>query len=717
MANTEAGAAYVSIIPSMKGFDSQIASGIGDGLKKAAAVGGAAMAALGGAVLAVGKSALDSYSDYQQLTGGVEKIFGEAASTVQANASAAYATMGVSANTYMQQVTSFSASLKQSLGGDVVAAAERANTAMGDMADNASIFGTNMTDIQNAYQGFAKQNYTMLDNLKLGYGGTRSEMQRLIDDANAWGAANGKSSDLSIDSFADVVEAIHRIQEAQGIAGNSAAEASHTIAGSIQTLSASWENWLTGLGDSDADMSALTDQLLDSLGSVVENVAPIAAQIGERLVEGIPAVASKVGPALLPILSTALSTAWNGAVAALSSVGIKLPTVDTSQVEAVLQAVAGAVGAAVGGIGEVLGGIASGFQAAFADPSVQEAVGRLQEVVQPFYENVLVPLWGFLSGPLANAVGYLAGGAIALLITAVEAVMTLLTDVSIAVQAVAGAFSVAGSSIQGAWDGVVSFFGGVGSSISSGLSSAASAAMDAFSAAGSAIGGALSGVSSIASGVATSVGGFFQAAGSVVGGALSSAASVVQGAFGSMSGAASAVGSAIGGFFSSAAGVVGSAIHGAAATANGAINGIASVVSNVVGTIKGAFSGVAGFIRNAFSSVKRIIEGAFAGIHIPTFHVSGGFNLDPGNFHLPSIEFYGKGGITNGLSVIGEAGREAIVPYTNSNIRPWAQALADAAGLGGGGGTTVNQYVRIVRDDEDLYSAAAILNRSALAEL
>ena len=717
MANTEAGAAYVSIIPSMKGFDSKIASGIGDGLKKAAAVGGAAMAALGGAVLAVGKSALDSYSDYQQLTGGVEKIFGEAASTVQANASAAYATMGVSANTYMQQVTSFSASLKQSLGGDVVAAAERANTAMGDMADNASIFGTNMTDIQNAYQGFAKQNYTMLDNLKLGYGGTRSEMQRLIDDANAWGAANGKSSDLSIDSFADVVEAIHRIQEAQGIAGNSAAEASHTIAGSIQTLSASWENWLTGLGDSDADMSALTDQLLDSLGSVVENVAPIAAQIGERLVEGIPAVASKVGPALLPILSTALSTACNGAVAALSSVGIRLPTVDTSQVEAALQAVASAVGAAVGGIGEVLGGIASGFQAAFADPSVQAAVERLQEVVGPFYENVLVPIGSFIAGPLANAVGYLAGGAIALLITAVETVMTLLTDVSIAVQAVAGAFSSAGAMIQVAWDGVVSFFVGVWSSISSGLSAAATVASGAFSAAGSAIGGALSGVSSIASGVATSVGGFFQAAGSVVGGALSAAASAAQSAFGSMSGAASSVGSAIGGFFSSAAGVVGSAISGAASRANGAINGIAGVVSSVVGTIKGAFSGVADFIRNAFSSVKRIIEGAFRGIHIPTFHVSGGFNLDPGNFHLPSIEFYAEGGITNGLSVIGEAGREAIVPYTNSNIRPWARALADAAGLGGGGGTTVNQYVRIVRDDEDLYSAAAILNRSALAEL
>ena len=168
---------------------------------------------------------MDAYATYQQAVGGVDTLFKDASGKVQQYAAEAYKTAGVSANQYMQQVTSFSASLISSMGGDTQAAADRANLALTDMADNASKMGTDMETIQQTYQSLARGNYAMLDSLKLGYGGTKTEMERLIADANKLKQANGEAADLSVDSFADVVEAIHLVQDNLGIAGNAAAEA------------------------------------------------------------------------------------------------------------------------------------------------------------------------------------------------------------------------------------------------------------------------------------------------------------------------------------------------------------------------------------------------------------------------------------------------------------------------------------------------------------
>lgn len=177
--------------------------------------------------------AIEGYGEYEQLVGGVETLFGSSADTVIKNAETAYKTAGLSANAYMETVTSFSASLLQSMGNDTKAAAKKADQALTDMSDNANKMGTDMQSIQNAYQGFAKQNYTMLDNLKLGYGGTKEEMQRLIDDANALNAAQGNYTNYSIESYADIVDAIHTVQTEMGITGTTALEASTTIEGSI----------------------------------------------------------------------------------------------------------------------------------------------------------------------------------------------------------------------------------------------------------------------------------------------------------------------------------------------------------------------------------------------------------------------------------------------------------------------------------------------------
>ena len=254
-------------------------------LAKTAAAAGAAV---GTAFLATGKAAFDAYASYEQLTGGVETLFKDSADVVMRYAGNAYETAGMSANQYMETITGFSASLLQSLGGDTKKAAQVGNQAVIDMSDNANKMGTSMELIQNAYQGFAKANFTMLDNLKLGYGGTKEEMERLIADANRVKEANGEMADLSIDSFADITEAIHIIQTEMGITGTTAEEAASTIEGSINMMKGAWENWLVGLGDSNAEMGELTANLVESVVTVMKNVVPRVKEIFKSLIAEIP---------------------------------------------------------------------------------------------------------------------------------------------------------------------------------------------------------------------------------------------------------------------------------------------------------------------------------------------------------------------------------------------------------------------------------------------
>lgn len=250
--------------------------------KKIAKAMAAAAVAVGASLVALGKKALDSYGDYEQLVGGIETLFKDSSSTIMNYANNAYKNQQISANQYMELATSFSASLLQSLGGDTAEAARVADLAITDMADNANKMGSSMESIQNAYQGFAKQNYTMLDNLKLGYGGTKEEMERLLADAEA---ISGIHYDIS--SYADIVEAIHVVQTEMDITGTSAKEAATTIQGSVNMAKAAWTNWVTGLMDENANMKELTANLVSSVGQVVENVVPKIGEFFSNLVEGI----------------------------------------------------------------------------------------------------------------------------------------------------------------------------------------------------------------------------------------------------------------------------------------------------------------------------------------------------------------------------------------------------------------------------------------------
>lgn len=239
--------------------------------------------------------AVEGYGEYEQLVGGVETLFQGSADTVIKNAETAYKTAGLSANDYMETVTSFSASLLQSMGNDTEAAAKKADLAITDMSDNANKMGTDMQSIQNAYQGFAKQNYTMLDNLKLGYGGTKEEMQRLIDDANALNAAQGNYTNYTIDSYADIVDAIHTVQTEMGITGTTALEASTTVEGSVNSMKSAWSNFVTGLGSDNADISELSAQLIESVGTVAENVLPVVETVLKNIAEAV----SNDGPEMI----------------------------------------------------------------------------------------------------------------------------------------------------------------------------------------------------------------------------------------------------------------------------------------------------------------------------------------------------------------------------------------------------------------------------------
>lgn len=226
---------------------------------------------LGSAMIDVGKQAYEAYGQYEQLVGGVETLFGDSAKEVQKYAANAYKTAGMSANQYMETVTSFSASLLQGLNGDTAKAAKIADMAITDMSDNANKMGTSMEMIQNAYQGFAKQNFTMLDNLKLGYGGTKEEMLRLVKDA---GVVNDSVKSINDVSFDQIIDAIHIVQTNMGITGTTAKEASETIEGSTQSVKASWENLMVAIADENADLYGSLQQFTGSVETMLQNAVP-----------------------------------------------------------------------------------------------------------------------------------------------------------------------------------------------------------------------------------------------------------------------------------------------------------------------------------------------------------------------------------------------------------------------------------------------------------
>ena len=447
------------------------------GMGKVAAVSGKAIAAglavAGTAITAVGKAAISSYADYEQLVGGVETLFDESSATVIANAQNAYKTAGMSANEYMETVTSFSASLLQSLGGDTKAAADKADMAITDMSDNANKMGTSIEMIQNAYNGFAKQNYTMLDNLKLGYGGTKEEMQRLLDDASK---LSGIEYDIS--SYSDIVDAIHIVQNEMGITGTTAKEASETISGSISSMKGAWQNLLTGLTDGNQDIGQLTGNLFNSLITVADNLIPRISQV----LDGIANVISDLAPKLLgkvsELIEKLLPGVVNGAVTLINAVVSILPSLIDTLID-VLPSLIDGLGKIVDGLisaaPDILTALVEGLVILLANglPKLIDGIinlvvtiaSNIGQIIQPLIDNLPEIIIAIVNALMDNLPA-LIEGAVQLVIGIVQAIpqiiMALIEALPTVIQSI----------LEGLWnalplllEGIISIVGEIGTAI------------------------------------------------------------------------------------------------------------------------------------------------------------------------------------------------------------------------------------------------------------
>lgn len=401
---------------------SAVGNKIKSGLAAAAKAGAVAIAGMATVAatgfVALSTQAVQCYADYEQLVGGVETLFGAggqsideyaksigvsvdeasdkyqdlmtAQDAVMKHADEAYKTAGLSANAYMETVTSFSAALISSLDGDTVKAASVADKAIVDMADNANKMGSSMESIQNAYQGFAKQNYTMLDNLKLGYGGTKEEMQRLLDDA---GKLANQKFDLS--SYADIVEAIHVVQTNMGITGTTAKEAATTIQGSIGTMKAAWTNFLTGMADPDQDFDALLGNLVDSVVTVADNLIPRISALLPRLVTGLSQVAQSLAGYLPEIVQELLPALISGVAALTGELITAIPIILQTLVPVLfssLQDIFSSVGSMLGGSG-AFSALSSVFSEDFI-ASMEEWIPYLMDIMQIFASDTVTAFAG-----------------------------------------------------------------------------------------------------------------------------------------------------------------------------------------------------------------------------------------------------------------------------------------------------------------------------------
>ena len=388
-----------------------MASSAMSGLASAVKVGAAGAVA---GIVGMGKAAVENYAEFEQLEGGVKKLFGDdAAKTVMENAQNAFRTAGMSANEYVQQATGFSAALVKSTGGDMQEAARLTDVAMRAMSDNVNTFGTDAESVQNAFQGFAKQNYTMLDNLKLGYGGTKQGMVDLIKDSGVLGEAAADLTTKNLDqkvSFGQIVEAIQKVQEQQGIAGTTAKEAGTTIEGSVGMAKAAWDNLLTEFGKDDGQIGERVTELVQSIfgdGSesnlgVFGNVVPVVGRVASAIIGALPDALSRIGgqlkDLLLPTLDEATGGAASGIVERLEALG--------DRAAAVFEGIRSRLEPLAPAMGDVAAAAADGLVGA-----LEGAMGIVEALVQPLGDiaQTLAPMLADAFGRLSDAGGRVTG--------------------------------------------------------------------------------------------------------------------------------------------------------------------------------------------------------------------------------------------------------------------------------------------------------------------
>lgn len=648
---TELGQAYVQIMPSARGISGAISKQLDPearsaGLSAGSLIGGNLVKMIGGAIAAAGigkmiSSALSAGADLQQSFGGIDTLYKGAETAVKGFAKEAYKA-GISANTYAEQAVSMGASLKQSLGGDAVAAAKAANMAIMDMADNSAKMGTDITSIQMAYQGFAKQNYTMLDNLRLGYGGTKEEMKRLLSDAEKLPAAMGKKFDLS--NYADVVEAIHLVQDNMGIAGVAAEEAKTTFSGSLAAMKSSFTNVMAGLSLGDDIRPALrglaetTSNFLfgnfipmvanifkglpSAIGTFIGAAAPIITSQFQGLMSSlgisidlspITAKFAQIGQNLQPVFN-GLKTAFSQLPSFFTSIGSAVaPVIDTiisglarldfSGFEALISAILPALQAGFSNFAAIVGPAISGVVDSFVGMwnAAQPLISILSDALMPVFQILGSFLGGVVKGALMGV--SFAFDAVKVAIQLVTPIIDLLVQGLNFVQPVL--------SVIAEWIGVaIGMFGNLGTAgqgLSAFIKSAWTNIQTAISTAGTIISTVIDYIKLAFSGAGSAVGvlkNIFSLAWMAMGdainvakGIISSVINGIKSAFSSFSSLVSSVGSAVNGVIDSISstirGLANIDISGAgAAIMNGFLNGLKSAW----GAVKSFVSGIANWI-------------------------------------------------------------------------------------------------------------------------
>ena len=392
---------------------SSLGSKVSKGLGVTAKVVGAAVSAAAGGVAALATAATKSYGDYEQLVGGVETLFKESQDVVMEYANNAYKTAGLSANEYMETVTGFSASLLQSLGGDTEKAAKYADMAITDMSDNANKMGTDMSSIQYAYQGFAKQNYTMLDNLKLGYGGTKEEMERLLSDAQK---LSGVEYDIS--SYADIVDAIHVVQTEMGITGTTAKEAATTIQGSVSAMKSAWKNLVVGIADDNQDFNKLVNNFVDSAVTAGNNIIPRI----ETSIKGIAKLVSSASQSIIPIAVDTIVNALPDVVSAGASLIGSLANAITNSLPTLVASAGDIVLELINGITAKSGDIVSSGATIVTD--LAEGISEFAVNLIPAVTTLSYTLWEELTNP--STLSSIMGAALQIIMSLVEGLMEAL---------------------------------------------------------------------------------------------------------------------------------------------------------------------------------------------------------------------------------------------------------------------------------------------------